>query len=65
MRRFCLCVDAATYQKICFLLTDDERAVLDLRRRGFGNAEIAAELNCSERTVNRLVRAIVDKIDGL
>ena len=40
-------------------------AVLDLRRRGFGNAEIAAELNCSERTVNRLVRAIVDKIDGL
>lgn len=65
MRRFCLCVDAAMYQKICFLLTDDERAVLDLRRRGFGNAEIAAELNCSERTVNRLVRAIVDKIDGL
>ena len=65
MRRFCLCVDAAMYQKICFLLTDDERAVLDLRRRGFGNAEIAAELNCSERTVNRLVRAIVDKINGL
>ena len=65
MRRFCLCVDAAMYQKICFLLTDDERAVLDLRRRGFCNAEIAAELNCSERTVNRLVRAIVAKIDGL
>lgn len=65
MRRFCLCVDAAKYQKICFVLTDDERAVLDLRRRGFCNAEIAAELNRSERTVNRLVRSIVDKIDGL
>lgn len=52
----------ATYNKICFLLTDDERAVLDYRRRGLGNAEIAAEMNCSERTVNRLVRAVVDKI---
>ena len=65
MRRFCLCVDAAKYQKICFLLTDDERAVLDLRRRGFGNAERAVERNRSERTGNRLVRSIVDKIDGL
>jgi DNA-binding NarL/FixJ family response regulator len=44
------------------LLTDDERAVLDYRRRGLCNAEIAAEMNCSERTVNRLVRAVVDKI---
>lgn len=50
------------YNRLCFLLTDDERAVLDLRRRGLGNAEIAAEMNCSERTVNRLVRAVVDKI---
>ena len=44
------------------MLTDDERAVLDYRRRGLVNAEIAAEMNCSERTVNRLVRAVVDKI---
>ena len=62
MRRFNFCVDLATYNRICFLLTDDERAVLDYRRRGLGNAEIAAEMNCSERTVNRLVRAVVDKI---
>lgn len=62
VRRFNFCVDMATYNRICFLLTDDERAVLDYRRRGLGNAEIAAEMNCSERTVNRLVRAVVDKI---
>ncbi len=62
VRRFNFCVDWATYNRICFLLTDDERAVLDYRRRGLGNAEIAAEMNCSERTVNRLVRAVVDKI---
>lgn len=62
MRRFDFCVDLATYNKICFLLTDDERAVLDYRRRGLGNAEIAAEMNCSERTINRRVKAIVKKI---
>ena len=58
--RFCL--DSATYEKLCFLLTDEEKAVLDLKRRGFGNAEIAAELNLSERTVNRRVKAIVGKL---
>ncbi len=52
----------ATYEKLCFLLTDEEKAVLDLKRRGFGNAEIAAELNLSERTVNRRVKAIVGKL---
>nr|DAV72972.1 MAG TPA: hypothetical protein [Caudoviricetes sp.] len=50
------------YEKLCFLLTDEEKAVLDLKRRGFGNAEIAAELNLSERTVNRRVKAIVGKL---
>lgn len=44
------------------MLTDEERAVLDYRRRGKTNAEIAAELNCSERTVKRRVRAILDKL---
>lgn len=29
-------------------LTDEERAVLALRKRGWRNAEIAAELHCSE-----------------
>lgn len=64
MCRYSLCMDSATYEKLCFLLTDEEKAVLDLKRRGFGNAEIAAELNLSERTVNRRVKAIVRKLKG-
>lgn len=62
MFRYRFCLDSATYEKLCFLLTDEEKAVLDLKRRGFGNAEIAAELNLSERTVNRRVKAIVGKL---
>ena len=62
MCRYGFCLDSATYKKLCFLLTDEEKAVLDLKRRGFGNAEIAAELNLSERTVNRRVKAIVGKL---
>ena len=50
------------YDDLCFDLTDDEHAVLDLRRRGMHNADIAAELYCSERTVNRRVKAIKNKI---
>lgn len=50
------------YDDLCFDLTDDEHAVLDLRRRGLHNADIAAELYCSERTVNRRVRSIKNKI---
>lgn len=50
------------YDDLCFDLTDDEHAVLDLRRRGMHNADIAAELYCSERTVNRRVRAIKSKL---
>lgn len=42
--------------------TDDERKTLSMRLRGRHNAEIAAELNCSERTVNRLVRSLKSKI---
>lgn len=42
-------------------LTDEEKAVLALRKRGWRNAEIAAELHCSERTVNRRVRKLKDK----
>lgn len=42
--------------------TDDERKALSMRLRGRHNVEIAAELNCSERTVNRLVRSLRSKI---
>ena len=42
------------------LLTDEETDVLQLRRRGWRNADIAAELNCS--TVKRRVRSIKNKI---
>lgn len=50
------------YDDLCFDLTDDEHAVLDLRRRGWRNADIAAKMHCSERTVNRHVRAIKNKL---
>ncbi|WP_418254352.1 LuxR C-terminal-related transcriptional regulator [Gemmiger formicilis] len=63
MRKFDFCIPLAKYKSVCFLLTDEEKAVLDYKRRGITNAEIAAELYCSERTVNRLVRAIADKIN--
>lgn len=49
------------YDDLVFSLTDDEREVLDMRRHGRRNAEIAAEMNCCERTVNRHVRSIKDK----
>lgn len=62
MCRYRFCLFSAMYEKLCFLLTYEEKAVLDLKRRGFGNAEIAAELNLSERTVNRRVKAIVGKL---
>lgn len=44
------------------LLTDEETDVLQLRRRGWRNADIAAELHCSERTVKRRVHSIKNKI---
>ena len=44
------------------LLTDEESDVLQLRGRGWRNADIAAELNCSERTVKRRVHSIRNKI---
>lgn len=44
------------------LLTDEETDVLQLRRRGWRNADIAAELNLSERTVKRRVHSIKTKI---
>ena len=44
------------------LLTDEETDVLQLRRRGWRNADIAAELNCSERSVNRRVHSFKNKI---
>lgn len=43
-------------------LTDEETDVLQLRRRGWRNADIAAELNCSERTIKRRVHSIKNKI---
>lgn len=60
--KFDFCMGRGEYDNLCFLLTDDEHAVLDMRRRGRRNAEIAAELNCSERTVKRYARSIHDKM---
>lgn len=62
--KFDFCMSRAEYDELVFCLTDEERAVLDLRRRGRRNAEIAAEMNCCERTVNRVVRSIKNKMGG-
>ena len=43
-------------------LTEADTDDLQLRRRGWRNADIAAELNCSERTVKRRVHSIKNKI---
>lgn len=50
------------FAELAWSLTDDEKRTFILRRKGRHNAEIAAELNCSERTVNRLVRSLKTKI---
>lgn len=60
--RFDFCITPAKYETVCFLLTDEEKAVLDMKRHGLKNAEIAAELFCSERTVNRIVKRIAKKM---
>lgn len=50
------------YDDLCFDLTDDEHAVLDLLRRGWHNADIAAAMHCSERTVKRYAKSVHDKM---
>ena len=52
----------AEYDDLCFYLTDDEKKVLNCRRRGRRNAEIAAEMHCSERTVKRYAKSVHDKM---
>ena len=44
------------------LLTDEETDVLQLRRRGWRNADIAAEMHCSERTIKRYAKSVHDKM---
>lgn len=44
--------------------TDAEKDVLRLKRRGWANEDIAAELYCSRRTVGRRLRNIRRKIGG-
>ena len=60
--KFDFSMSRSEYDDIVFGLTDEEREVLDLRRIGRRNADIAAELYCSERTVNRRVRNIKNKL---
>nr|DAV05076.1 MAG TPA: hypothetical protein [Caudoviricetes sp.] len=55
-------IPPAKYNDVCFLLTDVEKTVLDLKRRGIKNVEIAAEIYCSERTVNRIIKRIAEKL---
>lgn len=44
--------------------TDEEKAVLGLKRRGWDNVDIAAELYCSSRTVGRRLHSIRRKMGG-
>ena len=43
--------------------TDSEKQVLALKRRGWANADVAAEMYVSLRTVNRRVHSIKEKLD--
>jgi DNA-binding NarL/FixJ family response regulator len=45
--------------------TDDEVTVLDLKRRGWFNEDIAAEMYCSSSTIKRRVRSIKNKINSI
>lgn len=60
--KFDFCMSRDEYDDLVFSLTDDEKEVLDMRRHGRRNAEIAAEMNCCERTVNRHVKSIKSKM---
>lgn len=60
--KFDFCMSRRDYDDLCFDLTDDEHAVLDLRRRGWRNADIAAEMHCSERTIKRYAKSVHDKM---
>ena len=60
--KFDFSMSRSEYDDLVFGMTDEDREVLDLRRRGRSNADIAAELYCSERTVNRRVRNIKNKL---
>lgn len=42
--------------------TDDELQVIEYRRRGWELSRIAAELYTSERTINRRIKSITNKI---
>lgn len=60
--KYDFCMSRAEYDDLCFYLTDDERKVLNCRRRGRRNAEIAAEMHCSERTIKRYAKSVHDKM---
>lgn len=45
--------------------TDDEVKILDFKRRGWFNEDIAAEMNFSSRTIKRRVHSIKNKINSI
>lgn len=56
------CIDAA---EAAYGLTDDEREVLSLSRRGKSVVAIGMELGMSERTVKRRRSSLAAKINNL
>lgn len=42
--------------------TDDELKIMELRRKGNSNIQIAIELHIAERTLSKYIKSIVNKI---
>jgi RNA polymerase sigma-70 factor (ECF subfamily) len=42
-----------------------KRRILELRLQGYGLAEIAAEVQCGERTVRRVIKEVKDRLEQL
>lgn len=55
----------AEYEHLQFHLTDDEQAVLNLRRKGKSRVEIAFALQISESSVKRRITSIQEKLNSM
>lgn len=49
------------FLKVC-PFTDDEIKIIDMRRHGKSNVQIAMALNIAERTVSKYIKSIANKI---
>ena len=54
----CLNLLACNHRQFC----DDEIKIIDMRRHGKSNVQIAMALNIAERTVSKYIKSIANKI---